>query len=58
MKKAKYPGGTDRYVKYEEAEEAEVYGSVIIQDYRDNEKKIFKMADWRSSWNLLERNLQ
>ena len=36
------PVVSDGYVKYEEA--AEVYRSSIIQDFRDNEKKIGRLA--------------
>ena len=39
-----------RYVKYEEAE---FHKSAIMQDFRDNEKK---MADWRPFWILLVRD--
>ena len=39
---------SDGYVKYEEAE---VRRSGIMQDFRDNEKKI-EMADWRPFWIL------
>ena len=42
----------DGYVKYDEAE---VDRSAIMQDFRDNEKKI--MADWRPFWILLVINL-
>ena len=43
----------DGYVKYEEAE---VDRSAIMQDFRDNEEKTIKMADWRPFWILLVRN--
>ena len=49
----KSPVVSDGYVKYEEAE---VHRSAIMQDFRDNVKKI-KMADWQPFWILLVRNL-
>ena len=38
-------------------DEAKVHGSAIMEDFRDNEKKQFKMAGWRTFFILLVRNL-
>ena len=44
---------SDGYVQYEEVE---AHRSAIMQDFRDNDKKI-KMADWRQFFILIVRNL-
>ena len=38
------------YVRYEEAK---VDRSAILHDFRDNEKKQLRAADWRPFWILL-----